>query len=92
MFCLISNHKTYAQYISLDTTLLLVINELDTNKNMNFEVTVPKNLCGKSFYIPLVIEVGDSSSIYQLINNSFANGRGRLVANEKKNETEKVEF
>lgn len=59
---------------------------------MNFEVTVPKNLCGKSFYIPLVIEVGDSSSIYQLINNSFANGRGRLVANEKKNETKKVEF
>jgi hypothetical protein len=92
LISLLTNHKIDAQRISLDTTLFLVMNELDTNENMKYEITVPKSLCGQFFYVPLDIEVVDSTSIYQLKKNSFANGRGRLVANRKKNEEEKVEF
>lgn len=92
LISLLANYQTYAQRISLDTTLFLVLNELDTNENMKYEIAVPKSLCGQYFYVPLVIKVADSTFMYQLKNNVFANGRGRLVANKKKNENEKVQF
>jgi hypothetical protein len=75
--CFNMSNLLLSQRSKIDTSFVIMLDELPTNDSVSIDVLVPDSMCRNgSFRIPIEFKIEDAGAVYYIENQIFANGLG----------------